>query len=78
MNVLGCNDQFFNIFINMCVLGTSITMAAMNNLVPGRMGLNYFMCTGEDQRKYDHIEPKVSIFSSTVTIVESISGACDI
>ena len=61
MNVLGCNDQFFNVFINICVFGASFTMALLNNLVPGRMGLNYFMCTGEDQRDYEHLESKVSI-----------------
>ena len=61
MNVLGCNDQFFNVFINICVFGASFTMALLNNLVPGRMGLNYFMCTGEDQRDYENLESKVSI-----------------
>ena len=60
MNVLGCNDQFFNVFLNSCVILTSFIMALLNNEVPGRMSLNYYICTGEDPRDYENIQPKVS------------------
>ena len=63
MNVLGCNDQFFNVFLNSCVFLTSFIMALSNNEVPGRMSLNYYICTGEDPRDYEEIQPKVSTYS---------------
>ena len=28
-------------------------------MVPGRMSLNYFMCTGEDPADYQYMESKV-------------------
>ena len=65
MNVLGCNDQFFNFFLNACVFGASFTMALLNNVVPGRMSLNYYICTGEDPSDYEDIKPKVSICKGT-------------
>ena len=37
-------------------------MALLNNKVPGRMSLNYYMCTGEDPRNYEDIKPKVSFY----------------
>ena len=62
MNVLGCNDQFFNKFLNAWVFGISFTMALLNNEVPGRMSFNFYICTGEDPRDYEDIKPKASIF----------------
>ena len=38
-------------------------MAWINNAVPGRFGINYYMCTGEDPRDYDFLAPKVSFDS---------------
>ena len=62
MNVLGCNDKFFNIFMNIYVFFASVTIALLNNVVPGRMSLNYFMCTGENPKDYEQFEPKVSTY----------------
>ena len=59
MNVLGCNDKFFNIFINTFVFIASFSIAFLHNMVPGRMSLNYFMCTGEDPADYQYMESKV-------------------
>ena len=66
MNVLGCNDQFFNFYLNVCVFCTSFTMALLNNEVPGRMSLNYYICTGEDPRDYEDMPPKASI---SITVI---------
>ena len=60
MNVLGCNDQFFNTFINILAFVTSFIIAYLNNEVPGKMGINYYMCTGEDPRDYKYLGPKVT------------------
>ena len=59
MNVLGCNDKFFNVFINTFVFIASSSIAFLHNMVPGRMSLNYFMCTGEDPADYQYMESKV-------------------
>ena len=59
MNVLGCNDKFFNIFINSFVFIAAFSIAILHNMVPGRMSLNYFMCTGEDPSDYQYMKPKV-------------------
>ena len=59
-NVLGCNDQFFNIFLNMWFVFGSMGMAWLNNAVPGKFAINYYMCTGEDPSIYDSLKPKVS------------------
>ena len=78
MNVLGCNDQFFNIFLNVWVFGVSFTMALLNNVVPGKMSLNFYICTGEDPKDYEDIRPKASIFHTfTYNIHLSISMNID-
>ena len=43
-------------------------MAWINNAVPGRFGINYYMCTGEDPRDYDFLVPKVSFDSTYIDI----------
>ena len=76
-NVLGCNDQFFNIFLNTWLLFASMGMAWINNAVPGRFGINYYMCTGEDPRDYDFLAPKVSfdsIYIMAIRVVEFSKG----
>ena len=62
MNVLGCNDQFFNIFLNILAFIVSFIIAFLNNEVPGKMGLNYYMCTGEDPRDFKDLGSKVAVF----------------
>ena len=62
MNVLGCNDQFFNTFINILAFVTSFIIAYLNNEVPGKMGINYYMCTGEDPRDFKYLGSKVTTY----------------
>ena len=59
-NVLGCNDQFFKRFLNVLIFNASFGIGLLNNAVPGKFGINYYICTGEDPQKYDFLEPKVS------------------
>ena len=61
MNVLGCNDQFFNTFLSILSFITSCTIAFLNNEVPGKMGINYYMCTGEDPRDFKYLGSKVTV-----------------
>ena len=61
VNTLGCNDQFFNLFVNLFVFLTSFIVALINNEVPGRMSLNYLMCTGENPKRYEHLPKKVGL-----------------
>ena len=61
MNVLGCNDQFFNIFLNILAFIVSFIIAFLNNEVPGKMGINYYMCTGEDPRDFKYLGSKVTV-----------------
>ena len=63
MNVLGCNDQFFNTFLSILSFLTSFIIAFLNNEVPGKMGINYYMCTGEDPRDFKYLGSKVAVFS---------------
>ena len=57
--VLGSNDAFFNIYLNLCIFLASLTIALINNLTPGKFGINYYMCTGEDPSYYDFLPNKV-------------------
>ena len=59
-NVLGCNDQFFKRFLNVLIFNASFGIGLINNAVPGKFGINYYICTGEDPEKYNILEPKVS------------------
>ena len=59
-NLLGCNDEFFNLFLSTWLLLSAIGMAWLNNEVPGKFGINYYMCTGENPKDYDFLQPKVS------------------
>ena len=34
-------------------------LATLNNVVPGKFGINYYMCTGEDSSDYDLLKKKV-------------------
>ena len=61
MNVLGCNDQFFNTFLSILSFITSCIIAFLNNEVPGKMGINYYMCTGEDPRDFKYLGSKVTV-----------------
>ena len=36
-----------------------MTSAFLNNLVPGKFGINYYMCTGQDPSDYDFLGKKV-------------------
>ena len=47
-------------------------MAWINNAVPGRFGINYYMCTGEDPRDYDFLAPKVSFDSIHISPAQYI------
>ena len=58
--VLSSNDQFFNIYLNLCIFLASMTSAFLNNLTPGKFGINYYMCTGQDPSDYDFLGEKVT------------------
>ena len=73
MNVLGCNDQFFNIFLNILAFILSFIIGFLNNEVPGKMGINYYMCTGEDPRDFKDLGSKVK-YNSQLKI--SFSSKC--
>ena len=59
--MFGANDQFFNIFINTCILFASGMIALINNMVPGKFGINFYMCMGQDPTNYDFLGKKVNI-----------------
>ena len=72
MNVLGCNDQFFNIFLNILAFIVSFIIAFLNNEVPGKMGINYYMCTGEDPRDFKDLGSKVVVFSLSNKYIQKL------
>ena len=57
--VLGSNEQFFKFFFNILIPSVSFMLATLNNVVPGKFGINYYMCTGEDPSDYDILKKKV-------------------
>ena len=63
MNVLGCNDDFFNIFLNIFVFLISFLLALLNNVVPGKQSLNFYICTGEDPRIYNFMSAQFPVSS---------------
>lgn len=83
MNILGCSDEFFNIFLNMEVFWITFTLALLNNIVPGKMGINYYICTGEDPEFYQALGSKVLMIPTPIHvgnlmafITLSVSGSC--
>ena len=62
MNVLGCNDEFFNVFLTILVFLVSFFAGLLHNIVPGKMDVSYFICVGENPEDHSDIRPKVSNF----------------
>ena len=56
---LGSNDRFFNFYLNCCIAFASSVIATVNNITPGKFDMNYYICTGENPRKYDFLGKKV-------------------
>ena len=54
-----CHDDIFGIFIFLQSLVFSFAASFVNIDVPGKMGLNYYMCTGEDPKPYSYQGKKV-------------------
>ena len=78
MNILGCNDDFYAFFLNLWVFVTVSTMSYLNNAVVGKMGLNYYICTGEDPDYYKDIPPKVSIIHIPISPHGFIFSYCHV
>ena len=53
------HDDVFGMFLHVLSLVFSSVAAFMNNYVPGKMGLNYYICTGEDPKAYSYLPKKV-------------------
>ena len=56
------DDNFFKVYFNLCILFPSFMLAFLNNVVPGKFRINYYMCTGEDPNYYDGLGQKKVIF----------------
>ena len=54
------NDDFFGWFLHLLSILFSFVAAFIKLYVPGKMGLNYYMCTGEDPDPYSFQKSKVS------------------
>ena len=59
-----CNDDFFGFYLHILSFIFAFIAAYLNNSVPGKMGLNYYICTGENPEAYTKLGSKVSNYLS--------------
>ena len=55
-----CSDDIFGTYFDMLVGIIAFITAWIYNVVPGKMGLNYYVCTGEDPGPYKYLGKKVN------------------
>ena len=60
------DDDFFGWFLHLLSIVFSFVAAFIKVYVPGKMGLNYYMCTGEDPEPYSNQRSKVSKLQNVV------------
>ena len=53
------HDDIFGLFLHLLSVVFCFVAAFMNSYVPGKMGLNYYICTGEDPEPYNYLGRKV-------------------
>ena len=56
------HDDIFGWFLHLLSLVFCFVAAFIKVYVPGKMGLNYYICTGEDPEPYSYLRSKVSSF----------------
>ena len=54
-----CHDDVFGLFLYLLSFVFCFVAAFIRIYVPGKMGLNYYACTGEDPEPYSHQGGKV-------------------
>ena len=66
-----CNDDLFGTYFDMLVCLFSTTTAFIYNWVPGKMGLNYYICTGENPEPFNQLGKKypVSLIIPAFTLI---------
>ena len=65
-----CNDELFGTYFDTLIFIASTSTALIYNWVPGKMGLNYYICTGQDPDLYNNLRKKypVSLIIPVFTI----------
>ena len=65
------HDDIFGLFLHLLSVVFCFVAAFMNNYVPGKMGLNYYICTGEDPEPYNYLGKKfpISLLVSLATLL---------
>ena len=56
-----CNDELFGTYFDMLVGIVASSTALIYNWVPGKMGLNYYICTGQDPDLYAYLGKKYPV-----------------
>ena len=56
------HDDIFGLFLHMLSFVFAFVAAFTNNYVPGKMGLNYYICAGQDPEAYSSLNKKVQFF----------------
>ena len=66
-----CNDDLFGTYFDMLVCLFSTSTAFIYNWVPGKMGLNYYICTGENPEPFNQLGKKypVSLIIPAFTLI---------
>ena len=66
-----CQDDLFGLFLHLLSFLFCFVVSYTYLALPGKMGLNYYICTGEDPLPYDYLGGKfpVTAIISLLTIV---------
>ena len=66
-----CHDDIFGLFLHLQSFLFCLVVTYLKMSIPGKMGLNYYICTGEDPEPYSDLGGKfpISAFISLVTLV---------
>ena len=69
-----CRDELFGLYLHLLSFIVSFLVAYSFLALPGNMGLNYYICTGEDPEPYSYLGnkfPLTAIFSLLTLVVYS-------
>ena len=66
-----CQDDLFGLFLHLLSFFFCFCVTYLKMAVPGKMGLNYYICTGENPEPYSYLGGKfpVSAIISLFTLV---------
>ena len=71
-NPVAFKDDFWNLFVNIWIMGFAVCAQVMVNMTPGREILYYYICTGRNPVADDHIPLKRHFHMAFIVLISAI------